>query len=96
MFSAIQVSLVSQVRRRTDVLPTLLSSEILVGMETGGGARLGHTLQQSRNKQLPLQHWPNELCDPSGSKGHSLKSGHQPESVLEAREEAGGDAESRV
>lgn len=29
-------------------------------------------------------------------KGHSLSSGHQPESVLEAGEETSGDTESRI
>lgn len=47
-------------------------------------------------QQSPWQHWQDKLSYPLRSKGHSLSSGHQPESVLEAGEEAGGDAESRV
>ena len=41
---------VTQVCVCTDVLPTLLSSRILVGIETGGGARLGHALKTQQEQ----------------------------------------------
>lgn len=88
----------SQLLPGTDVLLTLVSSEILVGIETGGGARLGHVLkphggqtQHSVSPKVKQKAFPRtDQRSPRGSWEVS------PDSVLESRQEASGDAESRV
>lgn len=66
---------------------TLLSSEILCGTEMGGGARTGHALKDRKGKNVII------VTSTVGLRGLW---GRRPDSVLEAGQEAGGDAEPRV
>lgn len=78
---------------------TLVSSKILVGIETGGGARLGHVLKphggQTHHGVSPKGETQRMSSETDRRSLWGLWD-VSPDSVLESRQEARGDAEARV